>query len=153
VVLLLPIADCYPVTLFDPNNKVLALAHVGWHSTAAHLIQKVVSQMSERFGSKPADLLVHIGPGIPAQYYKFKDPIQLNLPGWTEHLHKTSDGYEIDLLSYNLEQLSLAGVSGQNIEIDSRNTVESDEFESHHVNATQGLPPARRFLTATMLSP
>lgn len=152
IVLQLPTADCYPVTLFDPKHKVLALVHLGWHSTQAHLLQKVIALMQSQFQSNPANLLVHFGPGIPAKYYVHKDPVQLKLPGWQEHLHKTKGGYEIDLLSYNLEQLSLAGIDGHNIELDPRNTVESDELESHHMHTKQGLPTARRFLTAVMLA-
>lgn len=152
VILLLPTADCYPVTLYDPKQRVLALVHLGWHSTQAHLLQKVISAMQTSFKTNPADLLVHFGPGIPAKYYVHADPVQLSLPGWREHLHKTKAGYEIDLLSYNLEQLSTAGVIGQNIEFDPRNTVESDELESHYIHSKQNLPSARRFLTAVMLS-
>lgn len=151
VVLLLPTADCYPVTLFDSKHKALALVHLGWHSTQAHLLQKVIALMQSRFQTNPADLLVHFGPGIPAKYYVHANPVQLTMHGWHEHLHKVKGGYEIDLLSYNLEQLSLAGVDGHKIEIDPRNTVESDELESHYQHVKQNLPPARRFLTAVML--
>lgn len=151
VVLLLPTADCYPAVIYDPKHKVLALAHLGWHSTNAHLLKKVIETMSKHFGSKASDILVHFGPGIPAKYYVHDKPVQLTLPGWQEHLHKVKNGYEIDLLSYNLEQLSLAEVDGQNIELDQRNTVESDELESHYMHTKQGLPTARRFLTAVMM--
>lgn len=151
IVLTLPTADCYSATLYDPNHKVLALAHLGWHGTHAHLLKKVIETMKQRFGSMPSDLLVHFDPGIPAKYYVHDKPVQLTLPGWQEHLHKMNNGYEIDLLSYNLEQLSLSGVIGQKIELDPRNTVESDELESHYMHTKQGLPIARRFLTAVMM--
>lgn len=152
VALLLPTADCYPVTIVDPSNKILALNHLGWQSTTAHLLEKTITNMNKEYGSKPEDLLVHIGPGIPARYYVFKELAQLELPGWGEHLHQTDDGYEVDLLSYNLEQLSLAGVDGKHIEIDTRNTAESDELESHYMHNKSGKPVARRFITAVMMA-
>ena len=151
VALLLPTADCYPVTMVDPSNNVLALNHIGWHSTAAHLLQKTIERMKNKFDTNPADLLVYIGPGIPAKYYVFEDPLQLAMPGWKPYLHKTDGGYQIDLLSYNLEQLKRAGVNSKNIEHDPRNTVESDGLESNYMHNKQGLLTARRFLTAVML--
>ena len=151
VALLLPTADCYPVTMVDPVNNVIALNHIGWHSTAAHLLQKAVNRMKDEFGSNPSDLLVHIGPGIPAKYYVFEDPVQLNLPGWAPYLHKANGGYQIDLLNYNLEQLKQAGVNLKHIEQDPRNTVETDELESNYMHNKQKLQPAIRFLTAVML--
>lgn len=208
VVLLLPTADCYSVTLYDPKHKVLALTHLGWQGTHAHLLKKVIETMKQHFGSQPSDLLIHFGPGIPAKYYVHSEPIQLKMPGWREHIRKVTrpiglsggqgvsekqseayeryakraseqttqpfaksidgvassareqvdaaneseGGYEIDLLSYNLEQLSIVGIDGHHIELDPRNTVESDELESHYMHTKQGLPVARRFLTAVMLS-
>lgn len=152
VALLLPTADCYPVVLFDPKNEVLALCHIGWHSTAAHLLQKVIKLMEDKFGSKPADLLIHIGPGVPADYYVFEEPAQLNMPGWERYLKKQKGGWGIDLLGYNLAQLEAAGASPDNIEVGPRNTVEDDDLESNYVHNRKDLPVARRFLTAVMMS-
>lgn len=153
VCLLLPTADCYPVTLFDPEHKVLALAHMGWQSTAAHLIDKVIKMMIADFSTNPGELLVHLGAGIPADYYTFADPSQRSASGWRGHLKKVGNEFGINLLSYNLEQLSKLGVRETNIEVDPRNTVESDELESHHVHNKTDKPVARRFLTAVMFYP
>ena len=152
VALMLPTADCYPVTLFDPINKVLALAHMGWHSTTAQLLEKLITKMTESYNTLPNNLLVYFGPGIPAKYYKFPDPAQLKMSGWAEYLQKSGDEYEIDVLGYNLNQLAHSGVKKKNVEIDSSNTIDSPELESHYIHQKQNRPPAIRFLTAAMIS-
>lgn len=152
VALMLPTADCYPVTIFDPEKRVLALVHLGWHSSSANLLTKLVSTFSSDYDSKPSDILVYFGPGIPARYYKFQNPSQLKMSNWTNYLHKTSDNYyEIDLLSYNLDQIEKDGITSPHIEVDTRNTAEDDTLESHFIHNQSGLPTARRFLTVVMI--
>ncbi|HEX9594797.1 MAG TPA: laccase domain-containing protein [Candidatus Saccharimonadales bacterium] len=151
VALLLPTADCYPVVMFDPKNKALSLNHIGWHSTTSYLLEKTIKRMNDEFGSKPSDLLVYIGPGIPAEHYVFEEPAQLKMPGWKPYLKRTTSSWSIDLLGYNLNQLNEAGIKPNNIEQDLRNTIDGEELESNYVHNQLGLSVAKRFLTAVML--
>jgi len=64
VPLLLRFADCVPVLLFDPQQKVIGLAHAGWRGTVARIAQATVEVMVEALGSRPSDLIAAIGPAI-----------------------------------------------------------------------------------------
>lgn len=57
-------ADCLPVLLADPRTRAIAAVHAGWRGVAAEIVPKTVRAMAERFGSRPEDLVVAIGPGI-----------------------------------------------------------------------------------------
>ena len=57
-------ADCVPVLLYDPVNRVVAAVHSGWKGTVKHISQKAIDVMVRKFRSKPEDLRAVIGPGI-----------------------------------------------------------------------------------------
>jgi polyphenol oxidase len=57
-------ADCVPILLVDPKQRVVAAIHAGWRGTLARIAQKTVGRMLMQFGCKPANLLAAIGPSI-----------------------------------------------------------------------------------------
>jgi len=57
-------ADCLPVLLYDPVHRAIGLAHAGWRGTLAGVTRKAVQAMRSAFGSRPADLIAGLGPGI-----------------------------------------------------------------------------------------
>ena len=56
-------ADCLPVLLVDERHGLVAAAHAGWRGTAAGVVRQVVRALVAR-GSRPADLVAALGPGI-----------------------------------------------------------------------------------------
>lgn len=62
--LLVMVADCYPVMLVDPQQRAAAVLHSGWRGTQKQITSKGILQMQHRYGSRPGDLYVAIGPGI-----------------------------------------------------------------------------------------
>ena len=67
--LLLPLAECGGVVLFDPKNQALMLSHLGRHSLEQNGAQKSVEFMQQQFGSNPHDLLVAISPVAARETY------------------------------------------------------------------------------------
>ena len=57
-------ADCLPILMADPANRAVAAIHAGWRGVILEIASKTVEAMTQRFGSKPEDLLIAIGPGI-----------------------------------------------------------------------------------------
>lgn len=64
LVLAVQTADCIPILLADPKRRVVAAVHAGWRGTLARIAAKTVGRMQMLFGSKPADVLAALGPGI-----------------------------------------------------------------------------------------
>jgi polyphenol oxidase len=64
VVLTVRTADCVPVLLHDPVQGVVAAVHAGWRGTMAGIVALTVTRMVQRFGSKPRNTRVGIGPSI-----------------------------------------------------------------------------------------
>lgn len=64
VPLLMRFADCAPVLLFDPVQRVVGMAHAGWRSVVAGVVEATVRTMRERMACDPGDLWAGIGPTI-----------------------------------------------------------------------------------------
>lgn len=56
-------ADCVPLLLHDPVNKVAGAVHCGWRSTVADIMTNAVRQM-QTLGADPAVMQAAIGPAI-----------------------------------------------------------------------------------------
>ena len=154
IALLLLTADCNPIILFDPNNRVLALAHAGWQSTDVHLAEKVVWHMQQQYGSKPADIRVYIGPAIKKESYVFVKPQQADWPAWKPFLSKAGEDGEvaIDLPGYNRQQLLDAGVLADHIQVCPTDTATDPDYFSHYRATRSGdLTDDGRFATVCMM--
>ena len=69
VTLFMRFADCVPILFYDPCRSVIGLAHAGWQGTVQKVAAAAVEGLQTRYGSRPADLLVGIGPSIGPHHY------------------------------------------------------------------------------------
>ena len=56
--------DCIPVLMYDPVHRAVAAVHSGWKGTVLKIAAKTLAAMSGEFGTRSADILAVIGPGI-----------------------------------------------------------------------------------------
>ena len=70
LLLAVQVADCLPMLLVDPRQRVVAAVHAGWRGTVQRIGEKTVGQMQLEFGCQPKDLLAAMGPGIHACCYR-----------------------------------------------------------------------------------
>jgi len=64
------VADCVPMLLHDPARGAIAAVHAGWRGTAQGILKRTVRAMAEEFGTRPADLLLAVGPAIRGGCYE-----------------------------------------------------------------------------------
>lgn len=62
VPLLILVADCAPILLVDPRQRVLAVVHAGWRGALAGIAGQTVARMASEFGCRAGDVLAGIGP-------------------------------------------------------------------------------------------
>ena len=115
------VADCAPILLCDPVNKVIAVVHAGWKGTAAKLVAKTVAGMQAEFGSDPSRLHAAIGPCIQKCCYEVDEPVKKAFLqaalSWDSCSEATSPGkWQLDLAAANRELLLLAGVPADAIQ-------------------------------------
>ena len=65
-------ADCVPLLMADRARGVVAAVHAGWRGTSARAAVAAVDALAHEFGTRPADLVVAIGPSIGACCYEVR---------------------------------------------------------------------------------
>ena len=117
VPLLLLVADCVPVLLFDPVHRVLALAHAGWKGTVAGIAASSLEVMKERFGTKAEECLAALGPSIGQCCYPVGENVLQCLPADLPAglLRREKEEQRLDLRGFNAWLLSQAGIPPQQI--------------------------------------
>jgi polyphenol oxidase len=68
--LLIRVADCGPVFIYDPVHRAIGLTHSGRKGTELNITGVTIQFMSKTFGSSPANLLVFLGPCIRPPHYE-----------------------------------------------------------------------------------
>jgi len=58
------VADCVPALIVDPRSGAVAAVHAGWRGTVAGVLPAAVRALADRFGARPGDLRVALGPSI-----------------------------------------------------------------------------------------
>lgn len=57
-------ADCVPILIYDPINKVIAAVHAGWRGAADHISKKTLAVMKDSYNTQASDCVVAVGPAI-----------------------------------------------------------------------------------------
>lgn len=70
ITLFMRFADCVPILLMDPVNKIIGIVHAGWQGTSQKIGQVAVEKMQKCYGTKPDHILAGIGPSICQDCYK-----------------------------------------------------------------------------------
>ena len=115
-------ADCVPVLLFDPVNRVVAAVHAGWRGTVKKIAVAAVLKMQKKYHSSPQNILAVIGPSIGPEVYEVGDEVvdevRKNVPFPEKTLQKNASGkFHFNLWEANRQVLLAAGLKEQNIEM------------------------------------
>lgn len=68
--------DCAPVLLYDPHHEAVGLIHSGWRGAAGGIVPRTIAAMGERFGAKPEEIIVGVGPAIGACCYEVQENVR-----------------------------------------------------------------------------
>jgi YfiH family protein len=140
-------ADCLPVLLVDPEQRVVAAVHAGWRGTIQRVAAKAVLRMQTDFGSRPGNCLAVVGPAIRSCCYEVGEEV---VEAFTREFdHSASFFCEtptskatrassqcVDLAEACRSQLLDAGMAAEKIFTDGPCTAcEKERFFSHRADA------------------
>lgn len=137
VTLFMRFGDCVPILYHDPVKRVIGMAHAGWQGTVKGVAGEAVRAMQTRYGSKPADIIVGIGPSIGLDHYEvgpevveqFQDRYGAQTGAMFSKVGETT---HLDLWEANRIELQNAGVN--QVEISGICTgCHPDDWFSHRV--------------------
>lgn len=110
--LVIQVADCQSILMYDHVLKVIANVHSGWRGSIKNIIRRTISVMEKEFDSKPGNIVAGISPSLGpccAEFVNYKNEIP-------EKLWKYKDGSDhFDFWAISLDQLCDAGVLKKNI--------------------------------------
>lgn len=75
VPLLLLVADCVPVLIYDAAHHAVAVVHAGWRGAIAHIVERTIDSMHKAYGTLPSDCYLFIGPSIGADSFEVSEEI------------------------------------------------------------------------------
>ena len=133
--LMVMVADCIPILMFDDKQGIIAAIHAGRNSTFLEISKKTAEVFIEKFSSNPEDINVVFGASIQKCCYEVSEDLS--------KIVENSFGKEfvennyIDLQGINKKQLNDLGI--KNIEISNICTKCSNEpFFSFRKNPKTG---------------
>jgi polyphenol oxidase len=153
ICLVVLVADCVPILLFDPCRSVVGVAHAGWRGTVAGIARRTVETMASRFGSEPPDVCAALGPAIGPEDYEVGPEVaaefERTFPEDAGNILRAASAgrAHVDLWAANRSQLIAVGVPADQIEPAAISTFRStDRFYS--ARAADG--PTGRFAAGVM---
>ncbi len=122
-VLCVQTADCVPVLLYDPINKVIAAIHSGWKGTAQKIVSKTIETLVSNYNTNPQNLIAGIGPSIGPDKYEVGSEVveKMSAAGLNNPdiilPHTSKDKAYLNLWAANKKLLLDAGLKEVNIEV------------------------------------
>jgi polyphenol oxidase len=112
VIVAIETADCMPILLVEPTQRLVAAVHAGWRGTAAGIVRHAVAAIAAQ-GGAPGRIVAALGPAIGVCCYEVGPELQ---PSFAAHsgrvFRKAPSGrLQLDLREANRAQLEDAGVA------------------------------------------
>jgi polyphenol oxidase len=113
-------ADCVPILLFDPVEKVISAVHAGWRGTVKKITEIAVLKMISNYGTSPENILAVVGPSISPGVYEVGNEVVeetlKNIPKADKTLHIYTNGkFHFNLWEANRQILLHCGLENENI--------------------------------------
>lgn len=142
--IMVKLADCQGVILFDPIRRVIANVHCGWRGNVLNILGATVKKMVSAFGCRASEIKAAIGPSL--------GPCCAEFSGYENSFPKEFYPFMVrkdyfDLWEISRWQLKSAGLRDQNIEVAGICTrCRTDLFYSYRAEGVTG-----RFAMVAML--
>jgi YfiH family protein len=110
--LVIQVADCQAVMIYDPERQVVANVHVGWRGSIQNILARTLRVLEQRFGCQAGHLVAGIGPSLGpccAEFVNYQSEIPQRF--WD---YKDKD-HHFDFWAISYDQLVEAGVRPENI--------------------------------------
>ncbi|MFN3134802.1 MAG: peptidoglycan editing factor PgeF [Candidatus Kryptonium sp.] len=122
IYLVVSVADCAPVYIYDKSIKAIALVHCGWRGAKEKIVEKTVDFMVNKFKSDVDDLIAFIGPSASVCCYEVGEEFERNFD--LRFLRFKRNGkYHFDLKGEIFSQLINSGLNFRNIEVSRHCTI------------------------------
>jgi YfiH family protein len=131
--LVVGVADCVPVFLWDARARRVAVVHAGWRGTAAGIVKRGLELLTHQ-GARPHDLWMALGPCIGPCCYEVSAEVAARFP--EAAVRPQAGRLHLDLRGANRLQALEHGVPEAQVQADPPCTgCHLDRFFSHRKEA------------------
>lgn len=134
IALVTKFADCTPIILFDPINKVQASVHSGWRGTSKKISEVAINKMKNDFNCKSENIYAFIGPSIDSSLYEVGNDVYEEFSDFRNRdqffTPKENNKFVLDMKGINKEILLDNGIIEKNIEVSDYNTFTNNKLHS-----------------------
>jgi YfiH family protein len=116
--LMVMVADCTPLLLYDPEHHAIAAVHAGRAGAFQNIIAKTVHAMQQAFGTQPSALIVVMGPSICGRCYEVNAAIsnEALALGYEAAIQTNVQRYFLDVNHILMRQLVSLGIKQEQID-------------------------------------
>lgn len=119
--LVVSVADCVPVALYDPKKSIVGLVHGGWRGTAKRIVAKAVGMMVDEFGASAAEMVAYLGPSASVCCYEVGPEVASLFE--SNAVERRGTRLFLNLKRVISEQLIGKGLKEENIEVSNLCTI------------------------------
>lgn len=132
ILLAVSVADCAPILVYDLKNNALGAAHAGWPSTAARIVEKMLTRMEAEFGTKGSDCYAWVGTCIDECSFEVGEEVAVKFADEFKRFDARRGKFLVDLKKANVAQLRAFGILENQIGISPFSTVlNNEDYFSH----------------------
>jgi hypothetical protein len=136
-------ADCGTLLYEDRRTGAVGACHAGWRGTALGIAEKTARAMMDRFGSRPEDLYVALGPCIGRCCFETDRDVPEAMraalgPEAEAAIDQAGEKFHVDLKAINTIFLQKAGIPLDHIDVSPLCTAcDPETFWSHRRHGDQ----------------
>ncbi len=131
--LVVQVADCIPVFLFDSGSKLLGLAHIGWRGAVLDIMDNFIREAVKFSKSIPQELNLVLGPSIGKCCYKISDSLAVLLDD--KYIDVGGKGRYLDLRNLVRDRFIKSGIKEEDIFVpDTCTCCEDNLYQSYRRN-------------------
>jgi polyphenol oxidase len=122
-------ADCTPVIIYEPVRKIIAAVHAGWRGTEQLITYTAIKRLVE-LGAKPNNIYAFIGASASRENYEVGQEVATLFE--KDYYDEMPNGKcMLDIKTANRDQLLIAGVPLEQIEVSPRCTIHDLRLHSY----------------------
>jgi len=112
-------ADCTPILVYDPLNRVIGAVHAGRAGALNAILPKTLERMAQIYGTAIDDVRISMGPSIHGCCYEINPDIaaEVEEKGYYEALRREGEKLFLDVNTVLRQQLSALNMPLKHIEI------------------------------------
>jgi YfiH family protein len=115
IALLVTVADCIPISIYDKVNHCIGVVHSGRDGTYCKIIQKTIQKMVIEYGTILDNIIVYFGPSIGECCYEVGSDISNTFDN--KFKNSKTDNNHLNLQEINKQIIIKMGIKPKNIVI------------------------------------